>query len=100
MRMTETHEPVEDDVAGCALSDADLAILAAPPARYAAYVRSVREEYSHLDDASFALGRAQVLEHLADKPTLFHTAPARSAWEADARANLDAELADLRRVAS
>ena len=100
VRMTETHEPAEDDVAGCALSDADLAILAASPARYAAYVRSVREEYSHLDDASFALGRAQVLEHLADKPTLFHTAPARRAWEADARANLDAELADLRRVAS
>ena len=95
--MTETHEPAEDDVAGCALSDADLAILAAPATRYAAYVRSVREEYAHLDEDAFALGRAQVLEHLAEKPTLFHTEPARAAWESAARANLASELGDLRR---
>ena len=100
VRMTETHEPAEDDVAGCALSDADLAILAAPATRYAAYVRSVREEYAHLDEDAFALGRAQVLEHLAEKPTLFHTEPARAAWESAARANLASELGDLRRVAS
>lgn len=99
VRMTETHAPDGDDVAGCALSDADLAILAAPAERYAAYVAAVRQEYAHLDDETFRRGRAQVLESVAGKPTLFHTAHAREHWEAPARANLSAELAGLRRAA-
>lgn len=96
VRMTETHDPADDDLAGCVLSDADLAILAAPAERYAAYTAAVRQEYAHLDDATFRLGRAQVLESLAAKPTLFHTEHARAHWEAPARANLSAELAVLR----
>ena len=96
VRMTETHEPADDDVSGCVLSDAELAILAAPAGRYAAYTEAVRQEYAHLDDATFRLGRAQVLESLAAKPTLFHTAHARARWEAPARANLSAELAVMR----
>ena len=96
VRMTESHAPDPADVAGCVLSDADLAILAAPAERYAAYVAAVRQEYAHLDDATFRLGRAQVLESLAAKPTLFHTAHAREHWEAPARANLSQELASLR----
>jgi predicted metal-dependent HD superfamily phosphohydrolase len=96
VRVTETHDPADDDVSGCVLSDADLAILAAPAGRYAAYTAAVRQEYAHLDDATFRRGRAQVLESLAAKPTLFHTAHARAHWEAPARANLSAELAVLR----
>ncbi len=38
VRLTETHRPADDDANGCALSDADLGILAATPERYAAYV--------------------------------------------------------------
>ena len=44
--MTEHHLPADDDANGCALSDADLAILAAPAERYAEYAASVREEYA------------------------------------------------------
>lgn len=98
VRLTETHTPADDDPAGCALSDADLAILAAPRERYEEYVATVRTEYAHVDDAAFAAGREQVLLGLAAKPTLFHTAHARDRWEADARANLDAELDRLARV--
>ncbi|WP_235958609.1 HD domain-containing protein [Nocardioides acrostichi] len=92
VRLTETHRPDPDDAEGCALSDADLAILASDPVRYAEYVAAVRREYAHLDDDTFAAGRAEVLHHLAAKPTLFHTAPARRRWEEPARANLRAEL--------
>lgn len=95
VRLTETHRPAEDDAAGCALSDADLAILAAGPTRYAEYVAAVRREYAHLDDETFSAGRAHVLRALADKPRLFHTDHARSRWESAARANLERELADL-----
>jgi predicted metal-dependent HD superfamily phosphohydrolase len=95
VRLTETHRPTDDDPNGCALSDADLAILAAPADRYAAYTAAVRREYSHLDDDVFRDGRAQVLESLAEKEHLFHTAYAREHWEAAARANLERELTEL-----
>jgi len=98
VRLTETHRPDDTDANGCALSDADLAILAAPDQRYDEYVAAVRREYAHLDDDVFAAGRAAVLQALAEKPHLFHTAYARDRWEAPARANLERELAGLTRV--
>jgi len=91
VRLTETHRPDDGDTNGCALSDADLAILAAPAQRYADYLASVRTEYVHLSDNEFRNGRAHVLRDLVDKPYLFHTTYARANWETLARANLDHE---------
>ncbi|WP_134738113.1 hypothetical protein [Nocardioides sp. 503] len=95
VRLTETHRPEADDPSGCALSDADLGILAADPARYAAYVAAVRVDYAHVPDDVFVEGRAAVLRDLLSKPHLFHTAYARDTWEAPARANVEAELTRL-----
>ncbi len=92
VRMTEAHSPAEDDPAGCALSDADLAILAAGPERYAEYVAAVRREYAHVGDEDFARGRAAVLTDLLAKPRLFHTDRAAAWWEAPARDHVLAEL--------
>jgi predicted metal-dependent HD superfamily phosphohydrolase len=93
--VTATHRPDEDDLAGQVLCDADLAILAAAPERYADYVDGVRREHAHVPDADFAIGRAAVLRDLLAKPALFHTAVARERWEARARANVEAELSSL-----
>ena len=95
VRLTETHQPEDEDRNGCALSDADLAMLAAGPDRYADYVRAVRAEYAHVGEEEFRTGREQVLRHLMEKETIFHTAYARRSWEAAARDNLAAELAGL-----
>ena len=95
VRLTETHQPDDADANGCALSDADLAILSAPTDRYDEYTAAVRREYAHLDDDVFRPGRAAVLRALAEKPHLFHTAYAREHWEGPARANLERELAVL-----
>jgi predicted metal-dependent HD superfamily phosphohydrolase len=95
VRLTSTHRPAEDDVAGQVLCDADLAILAAAPARYASYVEGVRAEYAHVPDRDFAAGRAAVLRDLLAKPTLFHTSTARERWEQPARQNLERELAAI-----
>jgi predicted metal-dependent HD superfamily phosphohydrolase len=92
VRLTETHRPAADDTNGCALSDADLAILAAPAARYAEYVADVRREYAHVSDDDFAAGRAAVLRYLLAKPRLFDTSHALERWEPAARANVEAEL--------
>ncbi|MCW2765733.1 MAG: hypothetical protein JWO11_1692 [Nocardioides sp.] len=95
VRLTETHLPEDDDANGSALSDADLAILAAPDGRYAEYVAAVRAEFAHVDDESFRFGRSEVLRGLLAKPHLFHTPYARASWEDAARANVERELAGL-----
>ena len=95
VRMTEHHRPAEGDDNGCALSDADLAILAAAPPRYEDYVSGVRREYAAVPEEAFRRGRAAVLRELTGKPWVFHTAHARAHWEAAARANVDRELAGL-----
>jgi predicted metal-dependent HD superfamily phosphohydrolase len=77
------------------LLDADLAVLGAEPAAYAAYVNGVRSEYAHLSGTQWAGGRRQVVERLLTRRSLYNTAPARSWWEDRARANLTAELAAL-----
>ncbi len=95
MRVTEHHRPADDDPDGCALSDADLAILAAPPERYAEYVAAVRREYAHVPDDAFRAGRTAILTGLLDRAHLFHTPYAREHWEAIARANVTREVAGL-----
>ncbi|MDF9717747.1 hypothetical protein INN71_17605 [Nocardioides sp. ChNu-153] len=95
VRVTADHTTAPGDARGAALCDADLAILAAPAARYAAYVAGVRREYAAVADADFRRGRLAVLEDLAGRPHLFRTAYAREHWEASARRNLAAEIRDL-----
>lgn len=91
VRLTATHDPLPGDANGAVLCDADLAILAAPPERYAAYAADVRLEWAHVGDAAFAVGRAAVLHALLARPQLFRTTIG-SAWETTARANMNAEL--------
>lgn len=97
VRLTTTHRPASGDTDGEILCDADLAVLAASPERYAEYVADVRQEYAEVPDEDFRQGRLAILEALAAKPTLFHMAYARERWEPAARRNLDAEIASLRR---
>ena len=95
VRMTEHHRTFPDDRNACVLSDADLAILAAPEERYAEYTAGVRREYASVGDADFAAGRAAVLRDLLDGPRLFATAAGARLWEEAARANVTAEIARL-----
>ncbi len=95
VRLTATHDVEPDDADGAVLCDADLAVLAAGELRYSSYVEGVRREYAHVDDATFAAGRAGVLRRLLDRPTLFRTELGRRQWEEPARVNVTAELHDL-----
>jgi predicted metal-dependent HD superfamily phosphohydrolase len=92
VRLTTTHDPAEGDRDGAVLCDADLAILAAVPERYAAYAAAVREEYAAVPDEAFRAGRAEILRNLLGLPALFRTAYGRERWEAAARHNLQIEL--------
>ncbi|MBZ3907999.1 hypothetical protein J8M51_41225 [Streptomyces scabiei] len=95
VRLTVTHAPADDDPNGQVLCDADLAILASAPDAYAAYAAAVREEYGFVPDDAFRAGRADVLRRLLALPRLFRTAHGEREWEARARENLRAELAEL-----
>lgn len=96
VRLTATHDPAPGDHHGEVLCDADLAILAAAPARYREYAAGVRSEHAGISDADFRAGRLAVLEDLASRDALFRTAYAREHWEPQARANLAREIAELR----
>lgn len=95
VRLTVTHDPAADDRDGQVLCDADLAVLAAPPAAYAAYTAAVREEYHFVPDDAFRSGRAAILRQLLELPRLFRTPYGRREWEPTARRNLSAELERL-----
>lgn len=99
VRLTETHQPDPADANGCALSDADLGILAADEEEYAAYAAGVRADYRHLPDEDFVAGRTAVLTELAERERLFHTSFADEHWTSAARANLAEELALYHRSA-
>ncbi|MFI1399454.1 hypothetical protein [Streptomyces sp. NPDC020681] len=95
VRLTTTHDPAASDTNGAVLCDADLAILASSPGRYAAYTAAVREEYAFVPDAAFREGRAAILRQLLDLPRLFHTPHGEREWEPAARHNLTGELRRL-----
>jgi predicted metal-dependent HD superfamily phosphohydrolase len=92
VRVTADHAPVEFDTNGCALSDADLAVLAGPPREYAAYAAEIRQEFGFVPDDAFREGRAVVLRQLLASPRLFRTPYGTAHWEATARYNLSGEL--------
>ncbi|MCJ0873750.1 hypothetical protein [Streptomyces sp. AP-93] len=95
VRLTITHDPAPGDTNGELLCDADLGVLAGTAQEYAAYAAAVRAEYGFVPDEAFRAGRAAVLRQLLALPRLFRTAYGAAHWEAPARANLAAELADL-----
>src|SRR5690606_28230272 len=95
VRTTADHAPAPGDADAEVLCDADLAVLAADEAEYAAYAAAVREEYAHVGDVDFARGRTAVLRELLAAPRLYRTARGRERWEERARANLEAEIARL-----
>lgn len=95
IRLTAGHEVEEEDRLGEILVSIDLAILGAPAPRYDAYARAVREEYAHVPDEAWRQGRAAVLQRFLDAQVIFPD-PGFAEWlDAQARDNLNRELASL-----
>ncbi|MBI2483311.1 N-methyl-D-aspartate receptor NMDAR2C subunit [Candidatus Uhrbacteria bacterium] len=72
--------------------DIDLGILGAEPARCAQYCVAIRQEYSFLDERTFATGRLAFLQKLAKRKSLYHTTHFQKKYEARARENIDTEI--------
>lgn len=69
------------------LVDADLAILGASPAAFAAYDAAIRQEYAHVPAPLYRVGRKKVLRGFLDRERIY-TTPEFAGLEAQARANL------------
>lgn len=90
---TAAHRADDPDVE--LLLDADLAILAAPPAGYASYRAAIRREYVHVSDARFAAGRLAFVRAMLARERIFRTRFGLERFELAARANLARERDEL-----
>jgi predicted metal-dependent HD superfamily phosphohydrolase len=94
-RHRQNADPI--DTAGLALLlDLDLSILGATPAQYRAYAEAIRREYAFVPDDLYRTGRRRVLEAFLARERIYRTDRLAALWEGPARANLAAELAELR----
>ena len=90
------HPPAARDTQ--VLLDADLAILGGTEERYRQYAAGIRREYAWVADAAYRAGRAGVLERFLARPRLYWHELTFEEGEARARANLRAELDELRKA--
>lgn len=72
--------------------DLDMAILGAKPERYKRYAADVRQEFAHVSDWNFALGRKHFLKGCLRRKQLYLTPWFRERFEAQARENIKAEI--------
>lgn len=70
------------------LIDIDLAILGAPPSRFAEYEKQIRAEYAWVDADTYVIARQAALAHFAERPKIFQSPFLSMRLEAQARINL------------
>lgn len=93
--LTKRHETAADDTHGALLLDADLAVLGALRQRYREYAYAIRQEYRHVSDSDYGVGRTAVLTRFLELPVIYKTRPVRHRLEQRARQNLHWELSQL-----
>ena len=93
--LTKGHQVDEHDRLGSLLVSIDLSILGSDPERYRQYAAAVRDEYTHVPDETWRVGRSAVLSHLLAANPLYPDPAFRVRLEDKARRNLAAELSSL-----
>ena len=94
--LTAGHSVEPGDRLGARLVSIDLSILGARPERYDAYARAIREEYAHVPEPAWRVGRAAVMGRFLESPRLFADPLWAERYEIQARANLRREIAELK----
>jgi predicted metal-dependent HD superfamily phosphohydrolase len=78
------------------LLDIDLSVLGSPHNRFSRYESDVRREFDWVPAGIFAEKRAAILRGFLRRPRIFHTEEFLKRYEAQARANLEWSIAQLR----
>jgi predicted metal-dependent HD superfamily phosphohydrolase len=95
IRLTKAHQVEPDDRLGAVLISIDLSILGAAPPRYDAYAAAIRNEFVHVPEDDYRVGRSRVLNRFATQPVIFPDAALARNYDRQARENLARELASL-----
>ena len=90
--MATRHETLPATPDQRLLVDIDLAILGAPPARFAEYQRQVRAEYRWVPGPIYRRRRREILRQFLERQPLYATAYFQERLEAQARRNLAGAL--------
>ncbi|MEI6412156.1 MAG: hypothetical protein WCR52_22385 [Bacteroidota bacterium] len=90
---TQGHQISEDSDTNL-FTDADLSILGFPWSQYEQYALQVRREYARYPDFLYSPGRKKVLRHFLLMERIFKTPFFFEQYEAQARRNLERELAE------
>ena len=89
-----TADHLAHDVDAAVLLDADLAILGAEPAAYAAYMHGVRHEYHHVPDHLWVVGRAAVLLSFPARSAIYTTTPQQAEAAEASRSSYQQKLTE------
>lgn len=95
MIMVTRHDAEPETTDEMLMSDIDLAILGAGPARFDEYEKQVRTEYRHVPTQLFRVGRRKILSGFLERERIYYTEWFRSRREAQARVNLQRSLTRL-----
>ena len=95
IRLTRGHAVGPGDRLGALMVSIDLSILGREPQAYDRYAAQVREEYGFVPDDAWRAGRAAVLRGFLDADHIYPDEAFRARFEAQARANIERELAAL-----
>ena len=74
------------------LLDMDLSVLGVSWSEYQQYAQAVRQEYAHISNVDYRVGRISVLKGLLAHPTLYLTDYYHSQLENQARQNIEREI--------
>lgn len=94
--MATDHNELPESPDEKLLVDVDLAILGAPPGRFAEYEAQVREEFAWVPGWVFRRKRRELLTGFLARPSIYHTEVFRQMLEAPARENLRQSIARLK----
>ncbi len=89
MILDTKHQSQPKTYAGRLLCDIDLSILGKPAARFEAYERAIRKEYSWVSDKDYVAGRKKVLELFLNRNRIYWTESFFDQYEEQARINLN-----------
>ena len=87
--MATCHNAAATEPDAQLLVDIDLAILGAPPARFAEYEAQIRREYAHIPPDVFEPRRKRILGSFLARDPIYQTPGMHARCEARARVNLD-----------
>ncbi len=72
--------------------DIDLAILAAPPQRFAQYEAQIRQEYAWVPEAVYRAKRQALLTQFLERPTIYQSVVFQQRFEHQAQKNLSSSI--------